>query len=170
MKEIKVGKSHVALVDDEDFDFLNQFKWYLHNLGYVQTSKKGLHSKFIHRIIMQTPKGLDTDHINGNKLDNRKSNLRVCTHEENMQFARELGLLSGGGIGTRADNFKKSNKRTSKYIGVYWFKNRNKWHTAIRKAPLRVFIGEFTNEIDAALAYNKKSIELFGEKAYINKI
>jgi len=72
------------IIDDEDYQELSQHKWYLRNDGYVATVHNGK-TLYIHRLVAKTPKGMHTDHLNHNKLDNRKENLRVCTHKENMQ-------------------------------------------------------------------------------------
>lgn len=72
-----------ALVDQEDYKALSQFKWYLSKDGYA-ARRKGYGTTYMHRLVMNTPLGMSTDHINHDKLDNRKSNLRICTHAENM--------------------------------------------------------------------------------------
>ena len=74
MKEIKLTKGKVAIVDNDDFEFLNIQKWYLSSHGYAVTGKSP--HQYMHRIINKTPKNLLTDHINRNTLDNRKINLR----------------------------------------------------------------------------------------------
>jgi UDP-N-acetylglucosamine pyrophosphorylase len=87
MKEIQLIPEGVSLVDDEDFEYLNQFKWYNHyNIAY-RTIRENNMSKLIgmHREIMKTPKGLEVDHWDHNTLNNQKSNLRNCTHKENCQ-------------------------------------------------------------------------------------
>lgn len=73
-----------ALVDQEDYNELSQFKWYLHNMGYA-TATIDKNMVYMHRLIMKPPKIMHIDHINHDKLDNRKSNLRIVTREENMQ-------------------------------------------------------------------------------------
>jgi len=83
MKRIKLTQEKVALVDDADFEFLNQWKWFYHQTGYAKSCHR-----YMHRLINKTPKGFHTDHINRNKLDNRKSNLRYC-----MLLSVELLLL-----------------------------------------------------------------------------
>lgn len=95
MKEIiisgKSGKGKFVLVDDQDYEYLNRWKWFLNNHGYVArnmytTDHEGRikhKNERMHRIIMQTPVGMETDHINGNKIDNRRENLRICTRSQN---------------------------------------------------------------------------------------
>ena len=96
------------------------------------------------RLIMYAPEGMDVDHKNGDPLDNRRKNLRVCTHRQNCQGRRP-------------------NKNClSKYKGVSWFKG--KWTAMINQK----YLGRFDNEINAAKAYDEKAKELYGEYAYIN--
>lgn len=78
-----------AIVDQEDYKELSQFKWYLHNMGYATTTIDK-HMVYMHRLVMKPPNNMHIDHINHEKLDNRKSNLRIVTREENMQN-RKLG-------------------------------------------------------------------------------
>ena len=97
---------------------------------------------------METPKGMDTDHINGNTLDNRRCNLRVCTRERNTGNQKPLRGI------------------TSKFKGVCWVKARSKWRVAISGK----FIGEYISELDAAKAYNEAAKKHFGEFARLNVI
>jgi hypothetical protein len=90
MKEIPLTKGKVALVDDEDFEEVSKVTWYLVKIrntcyahGYVKPPSKKM--EYMHRLILKTPEDMETDHINGNGLDNRKENLRVVTHRQNMQ-------------------------------------------------------------------------------------
>jgi hypothetical protein len=95
---------------------------------------------------------IHTDHINHDKLDNRRINLRSCTNQQNHMN-------------------KSSNKdSTSKYLGVSWHKNANKWQSSIRFNGKQIHLGIFNNEQDAAKAYNLKAIELFGEFSNLNII
>jgi hypothetical protein len=93
MKEIKLTKGKTAIVDDEDFDRLSQYKWQFAVIGYARRTvyvkgKKGRQTLYMHRDILATPSDMFTDHINGNRLDNRKENLRVCTQAENNRNRR----------------------------------------------------------------------------------
>ena len=90
MKKIKVGNTF-ALVDDQDFESLNQFKWH-QDKGYAYGYVEGKHI-YMHSLILNTPKGLFSDHINRNRLDNRRENLRIVSHAENNQN-RTIGLKS----------------------------------------------------------------------------
>ena len=100
---------------------------------------------------MKCPKNTVVDHINHNTLDNRKCNLRICTHQESM-------MNSESRIGR------------SKYKGVWFSKDKNKWVAELRKNNKKIHIGYFKNEKEAAKAYNKLAIELFGQYVHLNKI
>lgn len=84
MRYIELKHGEKTKVDNEDYNRLVKYKWWLHSRGYVAgyVDKKRV---YMHRLIMGTPKGMDTDHINHNKLDNRRKNLRVCHHAVNLQ-------------------------------------------------------------------------------------
>ena len=103
----------------------------------------------MHREIMHAPKGMVVDHIDGNSLNNRRSNLRLCTVSQNHQNRRRT-------------------YGSSKYKGAWWDKRRNKWVAAITFKGKYIYLGFFDNEIDAGKAYDRKAAELFGEFAYLN--
>jgi len=154
---IKVrNKNLEVLVDEEDYEYLNQFKWHLHSGGYVNRNQKYKvkpQKTYMHREIMGLPEGKSIDHINGNKLDNRKSNLRIVTKSQNMR------------------NQKKSSNRTSIYKGVSQILNRSKkWQAKIKFGGKTYRIGEYFTEQEAALAYNQAAIKHFGEYAKLNEI
>ena len=158
MKRIKLTQSKYAIVDDEDFERINQFKWCAaceHGYWRAVRHKKETNGKQIiqrmHRLIMNVPKRLQVDHRNYDGLDNRKSNLRICTHAENLHNQRP-----------------QKRKTSSQYKGVCWYKQGKKWLVKIRSNNRRIYLGCFTNEIAAAYAYDKKAKELFGEFAYLN--
>ncbi len=104
----------------------------------------------MHREILNTPDGFVTDHINGNGLDNREANLRVCTREQNKQ------------------NSVKRTKTSSKFKGVDWYKPYKKWRVRITFEKKPMHIGLYDDEVKAAQAYDQKAIELFGEFANLN--
>ena len=151
-KNIELTKGKVAIVDDDDYEFLSQWKWgyygqYAARRDYI--SKKERKLIMMHRLINHTPDGLFTDHINGDPLDNRKENLRNCTISEN-----------GG------NRKKTKNPTSSKYKGVRWRKNR--WECSIKYRNKRIYLGRFENEINAAKQYDKIAKQLFGEFANLN--
>jgi HNH endonuclease len=151
MKKIKLngkyGAGKFALVDDEDFDLVNSFNWYLSGSYPVRSlGKRPNRTKIsMHRFLMNTPVDKVTDHINGNGLDNRKSNLRICTISENTI------------------NSKKSINKSSKYKGVSFI---NPWRAYIG----RKILGHFKTEKEAAEAYNKAAKELYFDFARLNII
>lgn len=159
MKEIKLTQGYVALVDDEDYEYLNQWKWYANQRGkyyYARRTLRNEQNKFswitMHRLIMNPPKGMDVDHINHNTLDNRKCNLRVCTRSQNCRNTTPCGK--------------------SKYLGVYfsYYKDKSYIHSDILINGKKKHLGSFKTEEDAALAYNKTALELYGEYANLNII
>lgn len=143
-------KNMEFVFDKQDFDLIKDHSWSLTN-GYPSSFIKG---KFIylHRLVLNPKTGELIDHINGNKLDNRKENLRLCTNQQNTF------------------NSKKQKNCSSKYKGVCWDKNKNKWLSQIRINEKHVQIGRYKNEIDAAKAYNEVAKKYFGEFAKLNNI
>jgi hypothetical protein len=146
VKEISLTQGQVALVDDEDFERVNQYKWNAnyHKLQKQHYAERGIHicringktkTKTIrmHRFIMDAPKGKSVDHINHNTLDNRKENLRIVSHRENHQ--------------------NRKNKGASKYPGVCFDKRRGTWYARIRIGKRCNWLGSFDDEKDAARAY-----------------
>lgn len=151
MKNIKLNTGQIAIVDDEDFEWLNKCKWYF---GSHKYAGRGKYLKRMHVDIMKKhnlyKNGLEVDHINRNGLDNRKCNLRMCTNAQNSANSA----------------IRKHN--TSGYKGVSWSKWNKKWGCSIGFNYKHLHIGYFRDKIEAALAYNKKAKELFGEFAYQN--
>jgi len=138
-----------ATIDSEDFNMLNKYKWWFDN-GYAvsQINKRSIR---MHRLIVDAQNGLDVDHENRIKLDNRKYNLRICTHTENLR------------------NSKKPKGCSSNFKGIYWNKKVKKWQAQIQYKGNKIYLGLFEDEIEAAKTYDKKAIELFGEFARTNK-
>lgn len=158
MKEIQLTQGKVALVDDDDFDHLNQFTWNaqkIHNNWYACRSvwtpkRKGIS---MHRQLMNIWDGkVLVDHVNKNGLDNRKSNLRLCTASQNCSNKRSYTGSS------------------SRFLGVTYVKKRKKWRAAIHKGEVKKFLGEYMIEEDAALAYNNAAKIFHGEFANLNII
>lgn len=150
-KEISLTQGYVALVDDDDFEWINKFRWHTRHSGGITYAVRHINVKefiYMHRLIANTPDGMETDHINLDGLDNRRCNLRICTHSENMANRR----------------LQSNNK--SKRRGVVWHKQLNKWQAGITYHGKYVHIGLFDDLEDAAEAYHNKSKELFGEFAY----
>lgn len=159
MKQIPLTQGKFALVDDEDFEELSKVKWRANKGGNTFYAIRSVYFDFIsksflmHREIL----GLNysefhVDHIDGNGLNNQRSNLRICTHRENMM--------------NRATN-KNS---TSHYKGVSWARDRKKWRAEIEVDAKRIKIGCFETEKYAARAYNEAAIKYHGEFARLNKV
>jgi HNH endonuclease len=153
-KEIKLTQGKVALVDDADFEWLNQWKWYVHGFWYAarMEARKGKRMVVLmHRKITNAPFGMDVDHINGNGLDNRRENLRVCTHAENQR-----------------NTTRKRTTNKSGFKGVCWRMVSQKWSADITLNSKQIHIGLFSDIQEAVRAYDAKAIELFGEFAKTN--
>ena len=155
-KEIVLTKGKVALVDDDDFDELNKFKWCANEspttkgLFYVLRNGGNKTHVFMHRIIMNVHKGEYVDHINRDGCDNRKCNLRVCTHSQNIH------------------NHKLFKNNTSGLHNVYWSKHAKKWRAYVRENKKKIMLGSFDTKDDAGRAYDKRAKELYGEFAVLN--
>lgn len=154
MKEIALTQGYVALVDDDMFDELNRMKWCITKKGaniYAVTGNDP--ATRMHRFIMNAPSNVIVDHINGDGLDNRRCNLRLCTNAENGRNRR----------GVPSNN-------TSGYLGVTWDARKSKWRAQIFVNGNGKTIGHFDDARDAARARDKVARELFGEFATLNII
>lgn len=150
MATIKTKNGDIILIDDEDFDVLSKIKWHLTKEGYAVTTLPRRHGHkplCLHRVVMTPPDGLVVDHINGNPLDNRKENLRICTRAENNR------------------NQKKSIKNSSGLKGVSWDKHRGKWSSKICVNEKRITLGRFDSKEDAYAAYCEAANKLHQEFA-----
>lgn len=158
-KEIQLTQGKVAIVDDADYDYLNQWKWYANKLKdkyyavrNLRINKKYVGCLLMHRVIMNPVKGFVVDHVNGITLDNRKVNLRNCTHADNIK------------------NQKLSISNKTGFRGVSWHKNKKVFESRIRSNKISYYLGCFNNPIDAARAYNEAALKYHGEFAKISKI
>jgi hypothetical protein len=154
MKTIPLTKGLVAIVDDEDFEFLSRWSWHAFegcsgNVYAARNSAPDANGRrkhiFMHRVIADTPEGAETDHRNGNGLDNRRSNLRHADRMRNMW--------------NRAPNRSGS----SRHKGVYWHAQHRKWCASIQAGKRRRHLGLFQSEEAAAAAYAHAAAETFGE-------
>jgi hypothetical protein len=150
------GTDKCAIIDDDDFLRVSKNRWQLSDNGYARRTikVKGVYKGLLlHRFILGiTDRKIWTDHINQNKLDCRKSNLRACTASQNKQ-----------NIGVRSHN-------VSRYKGVEYRKDDGRYTVRIGIDGKMLCLGSFKNPIDAAKAYNEKAKELFGEFAYLNNV
>jgi len=152
MKQIPLSQGKFALVDDDMYDYLMQWKWTFSG-GYTYRVKtiRGISKKiWMHREVNGTAPGTYTDHIDGNRLNNTRSNLRTCTYAQNNKNAVK----------------RKDNK--SGYRGVYWEKGMDKWRVVINNDGKRITIGYFDDILVAASAYNKHAKILHGDFARLN--
>lgn len=149
-KEIPLTQGKVALVDDEDYARVNSYKWHtqLYRGGCYavrQIKTAPVQQIYMHRFIMDAPNGLEIDHKNGNGLDNRRSNLRICTESDNRK------------------NRKLNYNNVSGYKGVYWDKKMRKWRAKIKVNRRTIHLGSFTTPESASLAYSHAANALFGK-------
>jgi len=167
--KIKLTQGKYAIVDNEDYKKVSKYLWYLFPNGSgnlyakrnvkLELTKKWKDSKkttqLMHRFIL----GLDfndkqqVDHINGNGLDNRKENLRVATSNLNNH-----------------NRLKLPPTKTSKYKGVSRCNQTRKWIAFITHYGKSINLGRYDTEIEAALAYNIKAVEIYGDEAVLNAL
>lgn len=161
MKLLPLTRGLFSKVDDSDFEDLSQFKWQIAGniearTFYAQRNvfKDGKWKKEkLHRRIMNCPKGLTVDHINGDGLDNQRSNLRICTESENLKNRKH-----------------QKNRCSSKFIGVSRMRNKKsiKWSAKIWTDGRTMWLGCFDIEVDAAKKYDAEAFRLRGEFAKLN--
>jgi hypothetical protein len=157
--EIDLGRSYVAVIDEEDADLVTGFKWYpMKAEGKVYAAgwkhmPPGRFFVHLHRLIANAQPDEIIDHADRDPLNCRRSNLRRVTRQQN--------------------NFNTSPQRrpgTSKYKGVFLCRRTGRFQACIALNRKRTYLGNFDNEEDAARVYNAKAIELFGEFAYLNSV
>lgn len=159
MKKIKLTQGYFALIDNDDYEKVTQYEWHIQRkkqnkkyavagigtgIKYKRTTLR------MHRLIMNAPMHMQVDHINGNGLDNRKSNLRLTTNQMNQA---NKGINKNNTSGYKGVTF---NKQCKKYLVQITFNHEN------------IYLGLYDSPIEAAKAYDKKAFELFGEYARLN--
>lgn len=156
MKEIPLTQGKVALVDDEDFELVNQFKYFTFDSrgkNYAKTRYKEPNgpwrSFLMHRLILNPPSGAQVDHIDGDGLNNQRGNLRLCSVAENSRNRKPMYA-------------------SSRYKGVSWSKEKKKWSAHICVDGLHINLGAYVKEEDAAMVYDQAAHKSFGEFAYLN--
>ena len=152
VRKIPLTQGKFALVDADDYYQLSKFNWITNNCTNTSYAARNQNRSTVkmHRVIMNAPDHLVVDHIDHNGLNNCKSNLRLCTSAQN------------------AYNAVSSYSSTSKYKGLYWDSGDKRWIAKIQANGKRVHIGYFTDEIEAAKAYDEKASQLHGEFACLN--
>ncbi len=164
MKRIPLTQGKFALVDDENYEYLMQWKWYAAKnwRTFYAVRKAGRNEQrpnktiLMHREILQPPKGTMMDHVDGRGLNNILCNLRTCTSSMNG-----------------ANRKKQSKASLSRYKGVSKYRNgqhKKPWIVMIKLHKRAIYVGVFKTEIEAAKAYNAKAKELFGQFARLNVI
>lgn len=160
MKKIELTRGKFAIIDNEDFPYLKRFKWYLSGDG--KFAKRDIFNGrlntaiYMQSLLVQGKRGFMIMHRNNDGLDNRKENL-ILVHLRYVIHHRPIS------------NFKFG--KSSKYKGVCWDKQCGKWRAEIVFNSKRFHLGRyFKTEKEAALVYNEKAKELYGEFAYQNKI
>jgi len=153
MKVIELTQYKFALVDDADYDALAAVKWCANTQPHTTYAVRGSEGRTVqmHRLITAAPKGVQVDHINGDGLDNRRDNLRLCTHAENQRNQRVQA-------------------HSSKYKGVSWDTRDGKWRSQITIDGRKKNLGYFTDEIAAGRAYDEAAVKAFGEFARENEL
>lgn len=152
---IPLTKGMFAIVDNADYKLVSGMLWNPHptKRTVYACSGSGLKGRmiYLHRLLMGDPEGMEVDHRNGEGLDCRRDNLRVCTTKQNRQNMRKTIM-----------------PKTSQYKGVCWDKTRNKWRATIKLNREWQYLGRFDDEVMAAQAFDAKARELFGEFARLN--
>ncbi len=160
MKEIPLTRGYVALVDDDDYERVAAFKWgsltNVNATGIVYAVRKTprrpgpRRTIYMHRFVIDAPHGSDVDHRDGNGLNCCKANLRLCDKAKNQA------------------NRGRPSQNKSGYKGVHWTNYYQCWLAKIQINNKSIYIGRFSDPIEAALAYDSKARELFGEFARPN--
>jgi len=159
MKKIPLTQERITLVDDADFDYINQWKWhyerrkytgYATRRQYLGGGRKNQRQKkiYMHRVIMNPPSDLMVDHINKDGLDNRRENLRMVTRSQN------------------AINSHKRRNTVSQYRGVVL--TEGLWMACITTKGKHIYLGKFKTEIEAAKAYDVAAQDHHGDFAQLN--
>lgn len=148
MKEI-ISKGYSIIVDDDVYEWASKISWTIDTSGYTHYARCG--KGRLHRMILHASTGVCVDHINGNGLDNRRHNLRICSIAENNRNVS-----------------KRKGSTTSRYKGVYWNKRLKKYEAHIKDKGKVYYLGLYSNEEDAAKAYDIEAARRFGDFARMN--
>jgi len=154
---IPLTRGMVAVVDDKNYEDLTRHKWHAHKAARtfyartnIPTGSGEYRGVYMHRMILDISEKEQADHINGNGLDNREINLRACSRSENLRNRR--GNRNG----------------SSAYKGVYWDSRDKRWTARIKKDGQRISLGMYSDEIEAARAYDVAARDYHGEFARVN--
>jgi len=148
--ELETSRGIKYLIDAQDLHLVEPYNWHMDARGYIYRHRwvNGKDRPVrLHRVLINCDKGLDVDHINGERTDNRRCNLRVCTRQQNIF------------------NSSKRCTNTSGYKGVCYRKERGKYRARIRIGGKEILLGHFDTAIEASNAYNKAALEYHKEFA-----
>ena len=175
-KEIQLTKGYVAIVDDDDYEWLSKYRWCAsvdkrEDQGNYTSARTTIYKYFegykwrrsvkMHRLIMDAKRGEIVDHINGDPLDNRRSNLRLCTAAENARNHKKQELINKSPCTSEYKGVTLSTKKTP--YGDYQY-----WRAQITVDGVNHYLGQFKTEEDAATAYDVAAEEHHGEFARTN--
>ena len=152
-RAVELTRGYVALVDEQDYERVAEYRWSVNRQSTVTYAKTRINGRtaYLHRFILGiTDPRVHVDHRDHDGLNNRRSNLRVCSHSENHC------------------NERKRRYASSRYKGVSWSRQYGKWRASIEVTGRYVHLGRFTSELDAALAYDIAARTHFGEFACCN--
>jgi hypothetical protein len=153
--KVELTKGAEAIIDIDDLEKVIEGNWWhLSKAGYAAKHEMvdGKSTMiYMHRLVIGAKKGEVVDHVNGDKLDNRRNNLRIVTQHQNCYNSKPKGS-------------------TSKYKGVYFCNKRKRYYARIKKHGKQRSLGGYSNEIDAAKAYNTAAVDVFGDYANLNEI
>jgi hypothetical protein len=152
---IQLRNGREALIDDADAELVSDYAWYSFSVRRVEyvAADQGGKRIYLHRLIARPAEGQEVDHINCDGLDNRRSNLRVCSHAQNLANQRH-----------------QERETYSRHKGVTYDKRRGKWLAQAKARKIHYNLGTFKSEDDAARAYNAFAVNAFGEFARLNVI
>jgi HNH endonuclease len=158
MKKIPINGKHATrpfvMIDDDDYESMSGYCWHAHKVGrsvYARchNTESTPRRLYMHRLLLKAPVGVMVDHVNGDGLDNRRDNIRLCDKSQNNA------------------NQQKT-RGSSLYKGAYWCPRHSRWRAFIKADGKAQCLGYFKREEDAALAYNFAAMEKFGDFARLN--
>lgn len=150
---IWLTRGQFTLVDDEDYERFAGVRWHTHKSEECYYARNSASKGFMHRLILGiSEREIWVDHRDGNGLNNQKYNLRISTRSQN------------------GANRRLHKQTSSKYLGVSWNNQNQRWMAKINKNRTEYYLGNFKNETEAAIAYNKQAVLLHGEFAKLNII
>jgi hypothetical protein len=153
-RAIELTQGYYAVVDEDDYERLSKLQWYAHRQKRrvcAKASVGGGDKLFLHRVVINAPAGQSVDHINGDALDNRKKNLRLCDALNNSRGFRRKRV----GV-------------SSRFRGVYFYARDSKWVAEIKVNGRGMYLGRFDFEEQAGRAYDDAAVTHFGEFATLN--